>query len=248
MRICVTTIYDNNMQEMSKITAYDNFEKYCKLNGYDLEVINVDYEKNRPTSWYKIVEVKKLLESNKYDWVFFIDLDCLFMNMTIKIETLIDDDYFVIFAANDDVQDHPVPNKFGVNGVAGSQFLIKNCKISMDFLDDVWSADDLTSDMINHHDWEQRQFRYSIVKDKFKDFVKIIEGKLINAFWYTNNVFFLMKYKNYNKEIWEIGDFIIHIPGLHGSDRIKLLVSDLWPASLGHSKELSPVATPLRQG
>ena len=233
LRICVTTIYDENMLEMSKITAYDNFDKYCKLNGYDLQVINVDYEKERPASWCKIVEVKKLLESNKYDWVFFIDLDCLFMNMTTKIESFIDDDYFVVFGSNSEIHDHPVPNKFGVDGVAGSQFLIKNCQLSLDFLDDVWSAVDLPSDVINKYDWEQRQFRYSIVKDKFEKYVKIIEGKLINAFWYTNDIFFLMKYKKYTKEIWEVGDFIVHVPGLHGSDRIKLL-SDLSHFSGGY--------------
>ena len=223
MKICVTTIYDDNMLEIAKITAFDNFEKYCKLNKYDLEVINIDYEKERPTSWYKILEVKKILESNKYDWVFFVDLDCLFMNMTTKLESLIDDDNFIIFAANSDIQDHPVPNKFGVNGVNGSQFLIKNCQLSLDFLDDVWSAIDLPADIVNEHDWEQRQFRYSIVKDQFKDSVKIIENRLLNAFWYTNNIFFLMIYKNYNKEIWQIGDFIVHIPGLHGSDRLKII-------------------------
>lgn len=76
MKICVTTIYDDNMLDIANITAFDNFEKYCRLNNYQLEVIKIDYKKERHTSWCKILEVKKLLESNKYDWVFFIDLDC----------------------------------------------------------------------------------------------------------------------------------------------------------------------------
>jgi len=226
MKICVTTIYDDNMLDIANITAFDNFEKYCRLNNYQLEVIKIDYKKERHTSWCKILEVKKLLESNKYDWVFFIDLDCLFMNMTTKLESLVDDNNFIIFASNDDVQDYPVLNKFGTYGVAGSQFLIKNCQLSIDFLDDVWKSVDLPTDIVDEYDWEQRQFRHSIVKDKFKDSVKIIEGRLINAYWYTNDVFFLMKYKKYNKDIWQIGDFIVHIPGLHGKDRLKL-ISDL---------------------
>ena len=227
MKICVTTIYTDDMKDIANITAFDNFRKYCIINNYDLEIVNMSgRDIDRPVAWYKILEVKRILLTNKYDWVFFIDLDCLFMNNLIKLESFVDDSNFIIMPSNPDVQDHHMKNSYGDYGVASCQFLIKNCDKSIEFLDDIWLANDLPKDLIDKHDWEQRQFRYSVVKDNFKEGVKIIEPKLLNTYWYTNNIFFLMKYKNYNDNIWKIGDFIVHVPGLHRTERVRV-ISDL---------------------
>lgn len=226
MRICVTTIYTENLLSIANITAFDNFKEYCDINGYDLKIINLDakYEDlERPAAWYKVVEVKNLLSSGDYDWVFFIDVDCLFMTPTIKLESFIDDEHFLVIPANNDVFETPVRNKSGKDGVASCQFLIKNTDLSFEFLDDVWSANNIDTNLITHHDWEQRQFKYSVINPRFENGVKIVEEKLLNRYWYTNNVFLNFTYTGANKNIWEPGDFIVHIPGYHREERWRIL-------------------------
>lgn len=223
MRICVTTIYTDNMLSIAQITAFDNFKRYCDINGYDLRVIHLEDNLDRPAAWYKVSEVKRLIEGDEFEWIFFIDVDCLFMTPTIKLESFIDDNHFLVIPSNGDVLETPIRNKYGSDGVASCQFLIKSCDKSIEFLDDVWSAIDVGDELINNHDWEQRQFKYSVVKPQFESGVNIVEEKLFNRYWYTNNVFLNFSYSEVNKNIWEVGDFIAHVPGYHREERRRIL-------------------------
>lgn len=226
MNICVLTIYTENIRNIADITAFNNFKSYCKINNYNLKVINLDdsyVELERPAAWYKIKETERLLKSGEFDWVFFIDVDCLFMNPLIKLEEFIDDNSFLIIPSNNDVFETPIKNKFGSNGVVSCQYLIKNTTKSLEFLEDVWRAEDITLEAIHKHDWEQRQFKYSVAKPNFCDDIKIVDEKLFNRYWYTSNVFLNFTYNNANKNIWEVGDFIVHIPGYHREERYRTL-------------------------
>ena len=59
-----------------------------------------------------------------------------------------------------------------------------------------------------------------------KDKIKIIDEKLLNRFWYVNNPFVVMHFNNINNNVWQPGDFIVHVVGYKTEDRIQLL-SDL---------------------
>lgn len=239
-RICVTTIYNENYQNMANITAFDNFEKYCKIHGYSLEVIKVEDDKiERTPHWEKVKSVKSLLQTGKYDWVFFIDLDCLFMNTTIKLESFILEDHFMVITGHDDIPDTPIINQHGTKSIMTAQFLIKNCKESIAFLDDVWAAEE-TKDKINVFDYEMRQFRYSADKARFKQGIKIIDGPEFNRFWYSNSIFMIHHFPETNANAWQFGDFIVHVPAGAAEQRLAHL-SDLnyfsGGAMIGHRIE-----------
>lgn len=239
-RICVTTIYNDNYQNMANITAFDNFEKYCKIHGYSLEVIKVEDDKiERTPHWEKVKSVKSLLQSGKYDWVFFIDLDCLFMNTTIKLESFISDEHFMVITGHNDIPDTPILNQHGTKSIMTAQFLIKNCEESIKFLDDVWAAKE-TQDKIKVFDYEMRQFRYSADKSEFKQGIKIIDGKNLNRFWYSNSIFMIHHFPKTNDDVWQYGDFIVHVPAGAAEQRLAHL-SDLnyfsGGAMIGHRIE-----------
>ena len=82
MNICVFSIFDDAYEDISKVSIFDNFKEYCELHAYDLRYFKLK-EVPMAASWFKIFYANKLLEENNYDYVFFLDADCLFLNTTI---------------------------------------------------------------------------------------------------------------------------------------------------------------------
>jgi hypothetical protein len=226
--ICVLVSYDNNFIDVANVST-NNIKDYCDLHGYTLWV---DTQKNidplRSSQWQKIRTSIKVLNENNFKWLFFLDSDCLIMNTTIKLETIIDDDYsFIVPSHNIQAVDTPIPNSMGTDCVITSQFLVKNNEIGLSILQDIWDANEWPTEMsINTHDYEGRQTRITINKPEFIKHVKIIEEKILNRFWYMNSPFMVIKNKNINLNCWEPGDFIVHVTGYKVDERIKLM-SDL---------------------
>jgi hypothetical protein len=227
--ICVMVSYNEGYSKMAEISVFQNMKEYCEIHGYTLHVDkqeNVDND--RGPQWQKILVSLNLLKSNKFKWVFFIDTDCLFMNTTIKLETLIDDNYsFIVPSHYMKAIDTSVTNSQGTDCVITSQFFVKNDEFGISILEDIWSAKEWPSNMsINKFDYEQRQTRITIDKPEFKDKVNVIEEKRLNCFWYTNNPFAVVLNPRMNEECWKPGDFIVHVTGYPTNERTKLL-SDL---------------------
>lgn len=223
-RICVTTIFNEAYEDMADITTV-NFRKYCQLHGYSFEPILIEEGLEKTPHWQKVRVVKELLQSDKYDWVFFIDLDCLFMNTTIRLERFLSNEHFMIISGHNDQPDTPILNSAGTHSLMTAQFLIKNCEQSIRFLDDVWSAEE-TRDKIEVFDYEMRQVRYTGDKAEFKNGIKVLSPEKFNRFWYTTSPFMLHHFPETNDNAWRLGDFIVHVPAGHGESRLELL-SDL---------------------
>jgi hypothetical protein len=112
----------------------------------------------------------------------------------------------------------------GNDCVITSQFFVKNDETGMKILEDIWEAKEWPIGMdINSFDYEGRQTRITIDKPEFKPYVKIIEEKLLNRFWYVNNPFIINRNKNVNDNIWEPGDFIVHVTNYPIQDRFNLM-------------------------
>ena len=157
MNICVFSIFDDAYEDISKVSIFDNFKEYCELHAYDLRYFKLK-EVPMAASWFKIFYANKLLEENNYDYVFFLDADCLFLNTTIKLEPLIKEGSFLTCPEH---QDHD-----GSFNVIPSQFLIKKCNKSKEFLSKVWSfSQDSTNPYVHQHPWELNYFN-DIVNDK----------------------------------------------------------------------------------
>jgi mannan polymerase II complex MNN10 subunit len=61
---------------------------YTRLHGYDFIM---DYESNssRGTTWLKFDMIERLIKGGQYDWIWWLDFDTLFTNMTIPVTDII---------------------------------------------------------------------------------------------------------------------------------------------------------------
>jgi len=226
-KIAVLVVYDDKYVEMKKITVDNNIQNYCDLHGYTLIAHKIN-DFNRHPAWYKISKSIEILKNEDFDWVFFIDLDCLIMNSTIKLETIIDENYsFIVPSHFSPAIDTPTITPFNTDNVMTGQFLVKKDKMGLKILEDIWESKELPPHMDFHtFDWEQRQTRVTILKPEFKPFIKIIEESLLNRFWYVNSPFMVYGFFNINDNVWKPKDFIVHVTAYKVEERIKLL-SDL---------------------
>jgi hypothetical protein len=225
--ICVLVSYNEGYTKLAELTVQHNIKKYCEKHGYVLWIDQQqNLDNNRSPHWQKIKTAINILP--KFKWVFFLDTDCLIMNSDIKLESLIDDNYsFIVPQHNVLAEDNPITNILGISNVITSQFLVKNDADGLAILQAIWDAEGWPEGMdLSTFDHEGRQTRIVINSLKFKDKIKIIEEKLLNRFWYINNPFMLMHFKGANDNVWQPGDFIVHVTGYKLEDRIQLL-SDL---------------------
>jgi hypothetical protein len=211
---------------MAETTVDLNIKPYCNKHGYDLYVDRYENaDPSRAPQWNKIKVCKEVLQSGKYEWAFFIDTDCLIMNSSIKLESLIDNDYsFIVPNHRMPAEDTPIINIDGVSNVITSQFLVKNDSDGISILDAIWDADQGID--INKFDYDGRGARIVINSGKFSDKIKVIEERLLNTFWYMNNPFMVMYFEGVNNYAWKPGDFIVHVTGYTTPERTRIL-SDL---------------------
>jgi len=226
-KIAVLVVYDDNYEEMKKITVDNNIQQYCDLHSYTLIPHKIEGFSRHP-AWSKISKSIDILKSNEFDWLFFIDLDCLIMNPTIQLETIIDEKYsFIIPSHNIPAIDTPTITPFNTDNIITSQFLVKNDEIGLQILEDIWDAKEWPQDLdINTFDYEGRQTRITILKPEFSNHIKIVDEKILNRFWYMNSPFMVFHNLDVNKLVWNPGDFIAHVTGYQKEERIRLL-SDL---------------------
>lgn len=95
MRIAVISYGDEEVKEYREI-SFVNKEKYCRKHGYDFIGSDKDFKLDRHPSWSKVILMRGYLE--KYDWIFWSDVDSLVMNMNIKLEQFISNRYDLIIS------------------------------------------------------------------------------------------------------------------------------------------------------
>jgi hypothetical protein len=234
MKICVLVSYDEGYKRMASYTVRDNIRKYCDLHGYDL---HIDYQEKfsngKPSQWQKIRAARELLETNKYDWVFYLDTDCIIMNSDIKLESFIDDNCsFIVPRHCIEAVDTPTSE----GNIISSQFFVKNDEFGKDILDEIWLAEG--NDKVNQFDYEGRQIRILINNGKYKNRIKLVEEKRLNRFWYFNNPFMVFKFKGINENVWQKGDFIIHVTGYDTEARVRLLSDLNYFSALNNKNEI----------
>ena len=225
-RIAVVSMYDVNYTDMAAITIKENFKTYCSLHDYRLVDFKIDddFLEGRHAQWGKIKLLKELIEKNIADWFFFIDCDCLIMNPTIKLESFLEKDKFVIFPKGGGAPDNRLTDSSFDNNIISSQILIKSCQESLEFLDEIWNSPDWPDGMdINEFDHEMRQIRISSKKDRWKNGILLVDEKRLNRFWPTKNPFMVDAFPHMNKNLWEPGDFIAHVTSYSKDERIEIL-------------------------
>lgn len=146
MKIAIVSLYTNEIEDIVKLTA-SNQKKYADINGYDY-ILYKGRLSNRHPAWDKILAVKETLPN--YDYVIWVDSDCIFKNFETKIEDIILDGYSGFFGKD------PIDGIYVNTGV----FILKNDKWSFDLLSKVWETHGKFYEDINIHsynDWPYEQ-------------------------------------------------------------------------------------------
>lgn len=64
-----------------------NMRRYTEHHGYDLLMIDESLDATRPLAWSKIRGMLQALD--EYDWVLYMDVDALFANYSVTVESVI---------------------------------------------------------------------------------------------------------------------------------------------------------------
>ena len=224
-RFCVIQTCDENYKKLSDIT-YKNNKEYCDLYGYDYISYTKNINDNKPAHWQKYIALKRHIKN--YEWVLFLDTDCLIMNHTIELDTLIDENYSMIFENMGDrfLGENPEYEKmmdWNYNAIS-SAMLFRNDKISKDFINDVYENKVIPVKGI----YDNTAVRVILsTNENYKNVTKMFDtdSRKLNSVWYTNKPKFLLEHEiswNDNKNIYKKGDFILHIVGYNVDERTSL--------------------------
>jgi hypothetical protein len=167
--IKIITAFDHNYDNMFD-TNQAILAQYCEKHGYSLLIKKIS-NFDRPASWYKIKAILEEMQDN-CDFIFWIDVDTLILNMNQKIEYLLDNTNY-LFISQD---------KFSIN--AGI-FCVKNNTYMVDFLNKVY---DLYSIYNEAHPlggvYEQSAILHLLQHNynNIRSYVKVFPGHITNAY------------------------------------------------------------------
>jgi hypothetical protein len=131
-KIAVATVCDYNtpnhvLYGIDKISAA-NRDQYIHRHGYTsiFKSVNEDAAGRHPV-WAAIALPLRLLRSGHYDYVMWMDCDALFVDQSVKLETLIVDPDIDLYISEDG------------RGLSGGNWIIRYSDWSIKFLDSIYS-------------------------------------------------------------------------------------------------------------
>jgi len=173
MKLAVLTILIGEDYQKKWKSATVSKEIYCKRHNYDFILITETLDKTRKPHWSKIKALEKYI--NKYDWIFHSDSDAHIMNFDTKIEDIINEyssNNFMIITKDK-------------NMINSGNFLIKNTKITNEFLTDVYKSYPPQPIKINKGIMrlnDQYGIYVNYQKKKYKKQISIIPQRKINSY------------------------------------------------------------------
>ena len=214
-----------NKRLMSRVES--NRKQFCDIHKCDLINANEVIDKSRPTAWSKFLAAKKYLP--KYDYLFYLDMDIVIMNMNVSYTKFID---YAMEKGSDRTSNSPEIDIIMAQDWSGANtgaWMIRNSSWSLKFLDDAWR---LGSTMVQPKSengisfpfqYEQRVFHYMLATDKWTDrglpkyehFEDVRSHFVILPQCAMNSYSIHPLEYRANREISQYvhGDFLIHFPG-----------------------------------
>lgn len=123
--ILLTTGADKKQKPLLDVSL-PVMERYCYLYDYDIDYFVGNPSEWTSSNWARFPFMKERL--SQYDWIVWLDADCLIMNFNFMLEDFADEDYFYILGKS--LRD---PFPYCNTGVSW----IKNCQQSIDFIDHI---------------------------------------------------------------------------------------------------------------
>lgn len=198
MRICIQMLYTKGWLELAKITC-GNIVNYCRKHGYmwNIQCVDEPYD-----AFEKIRQIQKIFENDEADIVWSIDCDALITNYKCKVEDYLDEenDFYVC-------KDY--------NGINCGSFIVRKSEWSLRLLQKII--------------WYSKYEEVHCEQDALKVYIRIrgcenikkLPHPSINSYIYENYPEIPMQ--SHDKGQWEIGDFVIHLPGIGMQKRLDIL-------------------------
>lgn len=218
----LSKLLNNNMKNIKKISSDDkdkykiafvtfenrnepyveihnnNINNYCKKWGYEYIFIKKNNTNISPY-WYKVLLINHFINTNKYDYVVWLDSDTIINNMNIDIgEDIIFNYTSDIFCASDNIT-------FDV--INSGVFIIKNSEIGKQFLKD-WinsynnyceDANGKLKGLWALSCYEQGNMNKLII-EKYSDYTTLLNRHIVfNSYICSNNVFIMHLYASNNE-------------------------------------------------
>lgn len=197
MNVCVCTMFSPSHQELATLTV-PNMEAYAKVHGYDTHIIEIENDKWEYKKHEAFTELLK-----EYDLVWYKDIDTIITNLSVPIESFIDD-YYSFYLTKD------------FNELNGGSVIIKNTKEGKLFNDMV---------LENKGTFENEQNFYNSMPMLMmgSNIIKPLQHPSINSYNYS----LYPECKEYvgREDLgdWKEGNFVLHVPALSIEKRIKVL-------------------------
>lgn len=199
MRIAFTTEYGSNYAGIADVTVPVMLE-YCARHGYEFRQIllpgtGADY-------YYKKNEYFRRLFLDDFDYIFYLDVDAVITNLTVKLESFIDPGYSLF-----------ITKHLGeLNGGA------------LMFANDFWGNElnDTILKVRADFDNEQNAIDSFMNYAPFRKHIKVLPHPAFNSFDYSLYPE-CPTIRGKEQGHWHEGDFVLHTPGLGIEHRIQVL-------------------------
>jgi len=180
---------------------------YSHIHGYPFYFYHTSLvTPELSAGWSKLLVVKRFLP--QYEWIFWMDLDSIVTNYTIRAEDLIE--IAETYKKPDQQMDFIIAEDW--NNINSGMFIIRNCEWSMNFLQTAFEY----SNIIPNHTWGDQE---GIIRTKDKNpedwdaHVVTVSLRLFNAYDFPET-------RNNPKYEHTPGDFALHLPGITNAQRM----------------------------
>lgn len=183
--ILVLTAHSVFIQDEANITV-PLMQEYCNQHGYDFKCLREGFDNTRPYVWGKLKFIQEQLA--EYEWVVWIDTDCLITNPNFSLESIIQKyPNKELLVAEEVFPSRKNPN----TGV----LFVKNTDFSKQFLKDWYSQTSFIGSV-----WEDQSALHDMLQKQTYPEIALCPQKQFNSM-YINHT-------------WSDGDFILHLAGL----------------------------------
>jgi hypothetical protein len=198
MKVCIVTEYCDRYNEIADVSL-PNMIEYGTRHDYCHYLIKLSNDEG--FHYKKHEHFKKLFETG-IDLIFYKDIDSIITNLSVPIESFIDDEHS-LFICGDDI--------FGING---GSLIIKN---------------DMYGQFVNNYILSKREYfnNEQEVMEHYKiplqavGCMKILPHPSINSYPYKE--YPELKQVTREEGNWHEGDFLLHCPALPYEKRAEIL-------------------------
>ncbi len=200
-KVLIVTEWCPRYQEVADVSLPNMYE-YAQLHGYDCHEIKMS---NEDRFHYKKHELfKDIIGRTDYNLIFYKDIDSVITNLSVPIETFIDDEHS-LFICEDSLV-----------GVNGGSLIIKNNKGGKRINDFILSE---------RENYNNEQVVMEHFKKELQEWgwMKILPYPAINSYPYEMYPEF--QDRLHEQSNWKEGHFLLHTPALPYEKRAEVLRS-----------------------